>query len=148
MKQGAMQALPPLRPLCLVLKIFLQQRELNEVGFLVFYSLFPSLDMHTILQKVLLWNSCSLVLMTYLFKGVIARGSICSSVLCWRISLNGSFKLVQEICCGMIGFSWIWYANDCTMMMSCIGFSDNNVTICSSRCIRVELAHMLYLLCY
>jgi non-canonical poly(A) RNA polymerase PAPD5/7 len=31
MKQGAMQALPPLRPLCLVLKIFLQQRELNEV---------------------------------------------------------------------------------------------------------------------
>ncbi|CAK9210524.1 unnamed protein product [Sphagnum troendelagicum] len=29
--KGAMQALPPLRPLCLVLKIFLQQRELNEV---------------------------------------------------------------------------------------------------------------------
>ncbi|CAK9868100.1 unnamed protein product [Sphagnum jensenii] len=29
--KGAMLALPPLRPLCLVLKIFLQQRELNEV---------------------------------------------------------------------------------------------------------------------
>lgn len=29
--QAAMEALPPLRPLCLVLKIFLQQRELNEV---------------------------------------------------------------------------------------------------------------------
>jgi hypothetical protein len=37
-----------------VLKIFLQQRELNEVRFLVFYSLFPSLDMQTILQKMLL----------------------------------------------------------------------------------------------
>lgn len=29
--QAAMGAIPPLRPLCLVLKIFLQQRELNEV---------------------------------------------------------------------------------------------------------------------
>jgi non-canonical poly(A) RNA polymerase PAPD5/7 len=29
--KAAMEALPPLRPLCLVLKIFLQQRELNEV---------------------------------------------------------------------------------------------------------------------
>ena len=29
--QTAMSAIPPLRPLCLVLKIFLQQRELNEV---------------------------------------------------------------------------------------------------------------------
>lgn len=29
--QSALADLPPLRPLCLVLKIFLQQRELNEV---------------------------------------------------------------------------------------------------------------------
>ncbi|WOL14536.1 non-canonical poly(A) RNA polymerase PAPD5 isoform X1 [Canna indica] len=29
--KGAVQKLPPLRPLCLVLKVFLQQRELNEV---------------------------------------------------------------------------------------------------------------------
>jgi non-canonical poly(A) RNA polymerase PAPD5/7 len=29
--QDAVSKLPPLRPLCLILKVFLQQRELNEV---------------------------------------------------------------------------------------------------------------------
>ena len=29
--QDALKKMPPLRPLCLILKVFLQQRELNEV---------------------------------------------------------------------------------------------------------------------
>lgn len=34
--QGAISKWPPLRPLCLILKVFLQQRELNEVCFQLF----------------------------------------------------------------------------------------------------------------
>jgi non-canonical poly(A) RNA polymerase PAPD5/7 len=55
-----MQALPPLRPLCLVLKIFLQQRELNEVyqGGIGSYALLVMLLAH--LQVLNLTSSLSI----------------------------------------------------------------------------------------
>ena len=43
-----MSAWPPLKPLCLILKVFLQQRELNEVRYILLFSL----QLHLCLAQV------------------------------------------------------------------------------------------------
>lgn len=88
--QEAVAKWPPLRPLCLILKIFLQQRELNEVRVFLKYVIFFYLvmmwipvclieDSYKVCRYILVglvlmpslpcwWQCCGLVILKYPFK--------------------------------------------------------------------------------